>query len=94
MNRVIAFFCADEPLAFRACLPEQSLAAPDPDVSCSLLPQPDRASATIAVADTVVPKALPMLLKLTDPTFLVGLRSPGKRMRWRWTERTWKVNGR
>jgi hypothetical protein len=76
MNRVIAFFCADEPLAFKACLPEQSLAAPDPDVF-SLLPHPERASATIAVADTVVPKALPMLLKLTDPTFLVVARSAG-----------------
>lgn len=45
-----------------------ALLAPDDDVVLLSLPQADNVTAAIAATDTVVPNALPMLMKLTDPT--------------------------
>ncbi len=41
---------------------------PDDDVVLLSLPHADSVTAAIAATDTVAPNALPMLLKLTDPT--------------------------
>ncbi len=74
-KRVIAFAWAEEPLDFSDFLPPQSaadvppVADPDDDVVLLSLPQADSVNAATAATDTVVPNALPMLLKLTAPTF-------------------------
>src|ERR1700738_4781657 len=91
LNSAIAFCWAVEPSAVTEFLPPQSALAdaapetlaPDPDAleledeELLLLPQAVSVSAAIAVADRVVPSALPMLLSFTDPTFVDGFELHG-----------------
>ena len=78
LNTAIAFCCAVEPSAVSAFLPPHSADADAVPMHrcrrCSVpallsLPHADSVSAAIAVADSVVPNALPMLLSFTYPTF-------------------------
>ena len=79
LNSAIAFCCAVEPSAVTEFLPPQSAdadAAAVPDAPDEVLvpallslPHADSVRAAIAVADSVVPNALPMLLSFTYPTF-------------------------
>ena len=83
LNSAMAFCWAVEPSAVTEFLPPQSAFAdavpaalvPDPDAleledeAFLSLPQAVSVSAAIAVADRVMPNALPMLLSFTDPTF-------------------------
>ena len=70
----MAFACAEEPLALSDFLPAQfddePPSEPDDDVALLSLPHADSDTVAIAATATVVPNALPILLKLTDPTFV------------------------
>jgi hypothetical protein len=62
MNRVIAFACADDPLAFSASLPPQSPAAcepdppdPDPEEALLSLPHADNSKALAASRPNAAP---------------------------------------
>ena len=77
LNSAIAFCWAVEPSAVSEFLPPQSAdadAVPDAPEEVLVpallsLPHADSVSATSAVAESVVPNALPMLLSFTYPTF-------------------------